>query len=81
MKPTKLLPGEELGSHAFLRLDSWPGSKKYKVLVIGETPNFFRVRLKEGIGSYGMFGDSKLVPRHAVTFREGGVPLIPWKGR
>lgn len=68
---------DELERKAWLHTMSFAGSVKTPILVVGETPKRYRVRLVErtklpGREKWGAAGDVVLVPRSSVSFREQG---------
>lgn len=61
---------------ALLRMDGWAGRHDYAVVVVGETPQRYRIKLPPqtdpirlaGGGRWLRCGQSALVPKHAVAF-------------
>jgi hypothetical protein len=62
---------------AWLHLDGWAGATKQAVIVVGETPQRYRIRGVDG-EAVRLAGrrrvsqaETVLVPKHAVTRRDG----------
>jgi hypothetical protein len=62
---------------AWLHLDGWAGATKQAVMVVGETPKRYRIRAVDG-EAVRLAGrrrisqaETALVPKHAVTRRDG----------
>lgn len=59
------------GQDAILRLNSWAGTREYRILIVGETKKYWRFVAQEAIrmpsGQLLAIGDASKAPKSAIN--------------